>query len=259
MERRVVIGVDETSESWAALHWAAQESLFRNLPLRIVHVYKGSRRHDLRYAEDGHDVFDAAMGFAHTRLGMSRVTGALVSGEPVSALLAESVGAELLVLGSTRSPDPVSVALTSVSAELARQATCPVLVVRGKEPWPRVLVGVEHPDRCSNLLEFAFDETGERCQRLSVVHCFDGSTRTEFDQEQTLGDRLAVLERKNPDVLVTTEFVEDDPAAFLVERSRHAGLVVVGRSHHGRGLLTGSVSQRVLYGASCSVAVVREQ
>lgn len=184
MERGVVVGVDETPESWEALQWAAQEALFRDRPLRIVHVYKGHRRMGDREPEGRNDIFEAAMTFAHARLGISWVSGALVSGEPAPTLLAEAAGADLLVVGSTRDVDPVSAALTSVSAELAWRADCPVLVVRGSEPWRRVVVGIAHPEGCSGVLEFAFEEARERYQGLSVIHCFDTSTRLQIDIER---------------------------------------------------------------------------
>jgi nucleotide-binding universal stress UspA family protein len=49
---------------------------------------------------------------------------------------------------------------------------------------------------------------------------------------------------------------EAQPAALLVERSRHADLIVVGsRGLHGIRAL-GSVSERVAHRAHCSVLVV---
>jgi nucleotide-binding universal stress UspA family protein len=51
------------------------------------------------------------------------------------------------------------------------------------------------------------------------------------------------------------------PAQVLIEESRQADLLVVGRSGHGAfvGMLVGSVSQHCVAAAECPVVVVRER
>ncbi len=51
------------------------------------------------------------------------------------------------------------------------------------------------------------------------------------------------------------------PAQVLIEESRRADLLVVGRSGHGAfvGMLVGSVSQHCVAAAECPVVVVRDQ
>jgi len=51
------------------------------------------------------------------------------------------------------------------------------------------------------------------------------------------------------------------PAQVLIEQSRHADLLVVGRSGHGAfvGMLVGSVSQHCVAAAECPVVVVRDR
>ncbi|GAB3430716.1 universal stress protein [Flindersiella endophytica] len=258
MERGVVVGVDGTTESWEALRWAAHEALARDCSLRVVHVYRTGRRATRR--EDGHDIFDAAVRHAHSRLDASRVSGALVAGDPVSVLLAESAGAELLVVGSRQRTNAGLVPLESVSAALAWRSDCPVLIARGEDPWRTVVAGIREPETGAEVLEFAFQQARERFQGLSVVHCASPDDDPFEDQlEQSLAAWVAVFHAKYPETTVTTELVERDPVHTLVERSHRAGLVVVGTGHHIGRLPTSSICQRVLDRAGSSVAVVREQ
>ena len=58
---------------------------------------------------------------------------------------------------------------------------------------------------------------------------------------------------------VTRHLVSGHPAPVLIEASRHAALLVVGRSGHGgfAGMVIGSVSQHCVSHAACPVVVVR--
>jgi nucleotide-binding universal stress UspA family protein len=62
-----------------------------------------------------------------------------------------------------------------------------------------------------------------------------------------------------PPVLVTIRVIEGHPAAVLIDASRSADLLVVGRHGHGAftGMLLGSVSQQCVLHATCPVLVVR--
>jgi nucleotide-binding universal stress UspA family protein len=58
---------------------------------------------------------------------------------------------------------------------------------------------------------------------------------------------------------IESEIRYGHPAQVLIEESRHADLLVVGRSGHGAfvGMLVGSVSQHCVAAAECPVVVVR--
>ena len=60
---------------------------------------------------------------------------------------------------------------------------------------------------------------------------------------------------------IESEIRYGHPAQVLIEESRHADLLVVGRSGHGAfvGMLVGSVSQHCVAAAECPVVVVRER
>ncbi|GAA5140301.1 universal stress protein [Pseudonocardia adelaidensis] len=78
------------------------------------------------------------------------------------------------------------------------------------------------------------------------------------DARKTLDAALEEVLGANPQVSVTPQLVSGHPAPVLIEASRHAALLVVGRSGLGgfAGMLIGSVSQHCVSHAACPVVVV---
>jgi nucleotide-binding universal stress UspA family protein len=79
------------------------------------------------------------------------------------------------------------------------------------------------------------------------------------DAKKTLDAALEEVLGPSPHVSVTRQLVSGRAAPVLIEASRHAALLVVGRSGHGgfAGMLIGSVSQHCVSHAACPVVVVR--
>ena len=79
------------------------------------------------------------------------------------------------------------------------------------------------------------------------------------EREALLAESIAGVRTDHPDVRLEQEVVVVAPAQCLVDASAGASMVVVGSRGLGffSGMLLGSVSQAVLHGATCPVAVVR--
>jgi nucleotide-binding universal stress UspA family protein len=80
-------------------------------------------------------------------------------------------------------------------------------------------------------------------------------------EEALLSESLAGWREKYPEVNVDQRSVRSDPVVELLEHARNARLLVVGSRGRGgfKGLVLGSVSQRVLKRATCPVAVVHTE
>ncbi|MFM9372707.1 universal stress protein [Streptomyces sp. Da 82-17] len=288
MSRNVTAGLDGSPESLAAAEWAAREAMLRDLPLRLVHAWKWQpytyaplggvlQRPDAEDAEENwarHLLHEAESHLLGRHSGL-RVETVELGDEPVAALLDASQEAEALVLGSRGLGRLAGYLLGSVSLAVVARAERPVVLVRSTEPGPDgdVVLGLDTAQSAEPLLEFAFDAAARRGARLRVVHNWS-LTREYFGRERHLTDsakeriaaelrgRLAELLRpwheKHPEVAVAEEAVIGRPGSFLVDESRGAGLVVVGRKKRTAALGThiGPVTQSVLHHSHSPVAVV---
>jgi nucleotide-binding universal stress UspA family protein len=138
----VVVGVDGSAGSHAALRLAAQEARYRMAPLMAVMAYSGERTlgapatrplATLRTAEEERSLTEEALrDIVQEALGAQAddIEYRAVAGSPGRAFVdaARTVRAQLLVL-STRGEATMARVLGAVSQHVLRNAPCPVLVV----------------------------------------------------------------------------------------------------------------------------------
>jgi nucleotide-binding universal stress UspA family protein len=133
----IVVGVDGSPSSLAALSWAVAEAAVSGREVRAVAAWTYTPA-----LEPGGVVMPVdEMAAAHQRTletVIGKVTGPhpdavvrpeLIEGEPVDALLEAAKGASMLVLGSHGHGRLMTVLLGSVSARCVRQAGCPVVII----------------------------------------------------------------------------------------------------------------------------------
>ncbi|GAB7039053.1 MULTISPECIES: universal stress protein [Catenuloplanes] len=190
-----------------------------------------------------------------------------------AALVDESRGAELLVLGAHGHSAFTHLVLGSVSIQVSAHAHCPVVVVRDvvahAGTTAPIVAGVDESTGAPAVLDFAFITAEARRVPLRVVRaCTPAPTAwlpaadlgepTEDDRHR-LDDALRGHRQRYPKVAVTTTVRTGSPARALLEAGRSAQLIVVGSRGRGglSGALLGSVSQQLLHHAPCAVAVVR--
>jgi nucleotide-binding universal stress UspA family protein len=133
----VVVGVDGSDGSMAALEAAVAEAKARNAQLRIVvawHIPLAVYTDGLPPPEEiTTDMQDAAQEIAKQAeaavpAGVDFETR-LVEGQPADALIEESEGAEVLVVGSRGLGGFARLVLGSVSQHVSHHAKCPVVIV----------------------------------------------------------------------------------------------------------------------------------
>lgn len=280
--RAVVVGVDGSPGSDAAVAWAVDEAERRRLPLHLVHATNIDylvaatmlNPADAPPAVD--DLVQAARDKVLAESPDLRVTAEASTGSAAHDLVQRSDGAECVVVGA-EGKSAVRGALGSVSLQVAMHAKCPVVVVRRSEAGTAggpVVVGVDGSALSHEALGHAFEQASLRGVSLRVVYAWwiefvDGVVVTtpgspqwavvEERQRLVLAETLAGWAERYPDVETTVDVVHDRPSDAISAASEGACLAVVGARGRGgfRGLMLGSTSHAVLHRAHCPVAVVR--
>jgi nucleotide-binding universal stress UspA family protein len=136
---RIVVGVDGSEASTGALDLAFELASTELKPLAIVHAwgdpgaYRDMQSHELR-AERAEEhalrVAESMAGFAEKYPDVL-VTEHQVDQDAGRTLVAASLDADTVVVGTRGRADVVAVVLGSVSRHVVERAQCPVIVVRG--------------------------------------------------------------------------------------------------------------------------------
>jgi nucleotide-binding universal stress UspA family protein len=284
----ILVGVDGSAPSLAAVDLGVREARLRHRPLHLVHafvwpllgVYVGpspAGPPDAGLAAEADRLLDAALARATAAAPDLAVTGKVVTGAVVPVLLAEARHAELIVLGDRGLGGFTGMLVGSVAVQVAAHAPGPVLVARGTpHPTGPVVVGVDGSPTSALAVEFGFAEAAARGAELVALRAWFGrlpartrdhlplvydETDVRAEQARELADAVAGARQRYPRVRVREEVRYGRAARTLVEASAGAQLVVVGTRGRGgfAGLLLGSVSQAVLHHARCPVALVRHR
>jgi nucleotide-binding universal stress UspA family protein len=138
---RVVVGVDGSSASAAALRWAVAQAEATGAVVEAVGAWEAVE--DLGWSAPVVDSsFDEQVTRQRFTDELDRVLGdrrtvpvreRLVMGEPAEVLLDAARGAALLVVGSRGHGRFARALLGSVSLRCVQHATCPVVVVRADD------------------------------------------------------------------------------------------------------------------------------
>ena len=135
-QQRIVVGIDGSPESLAALRWALREAAATQSSVEVVHCWQAHTIPDVVFgsAEELHrgsicmlrNEVLAAQAEMPTKV---RVQETSRHGRPGAALLHQASDARLLVLGAHGHTDLHDVAFGRVAAICLRHATCPVVIV----------------------------------------------------------------------------------------------------------------------------------
>jgi nucleotide-binding universal stress UspA family protein len=137
MTDRIVVGIDGSPGSDAALRWAAAHAPVFGARLVAVHCWSPPMHHTesepaaetAALERDFAAVLDAAVDRARADAPGLEVERVLSRGEPAEVLTDLAAGAALLVLGSRGTSGHTGAVLGSVSRRSTDRATCPIVIV----------------------------------------------------------------------------------------------------------------------------------
>lgn len=292
----IVVGVDGSANSAAALRWAVAEADLRQHHVTALYAWGhvppshagGGHSFDAEYGPPDADaalaaVIDGAVG-PDEAAGIER---RVVYDHASTSLLAAAEGADLLVLGARGVGGFRGLLLGSVSQQCLHHATGPVAIVRlpespGAPAEPgvasrgsarrRIVVGVDASDSAHRALRWALEEARLRQAGVDVVHAWQppypvhtplagipiGAEIIEKHARSVL-DRVVDGEdtRHQPEP-VERILVCGGAARAVLDTAPGADLVVLGSRGVGgfTGLLLGSVTHHVAHHLRCPLAVI---
>ena len=273
----VVVGVDGSQSAGRAVEEAAAQALRWGRPLHLMHatgrtIVPWTPEHLQRVAV----VTEHCRQRAVTVAPDLHITTATEVDDPAAMLVAASRDASMVVLDGGRLGQTGAVLLGATAHKVVTHAECPVMVVPLAADWSAsgaVVVGVDAHPHSAPAVELAFAEASRRGAPLKAVHTWwwdeanaylAGTDQRGARSKVVEAHRLLVAEmlagygEQYPDVDVTEMLVRGRAGTVLVQESREAQLLVVGRRGLGGfpGLLLGSVGSHVIHHAHCPVVVV---
>jgi nucleotide-binding universal stress UspA family protein len=231
----ILVGVDGSTESDAALAWAVSEARIRGCGLALVHCcesrYYGlwtttrALREELR--DMARPIVADALRLAASLDPRVPVRGAVLVTEPTRALARLSAHAALVVIGRPDRGALSRLLLGSITRYLLANAACPVVAIRATGGIDRVVAAIATPE----------------------------------DDEQTVAFATAEAERHHVPVHVAVTFAAHGGslAETVARVCTPTDLLVVG--HHGHGRAPGHLEHDAVVALSIArgpVAVVPE-
>jgi nucleotide-binding universal stress UspA family protein len=137
-EHRIVVGVDGSASSKAALRWAIRQAHLTGAVVEAVtawehpnvYGYRAPLIDSVNFEELATKAAKDAVAEATQGNEAGSIVHRIVAGNAAAALLKESADADLLVVGSRGHGGFVEALLGSTGQHCVHHATCPVVVIR---------------------------------------------------------------------------------------------------------------------------------
>lgn len=258
----VVVGVGRSDQDLQVVRTAATEAAAHDRSVHLLHAFNWAAALETFSVSGPRDAAEELLERAGQVVAAIApavpVSGEIVEGPPLDALVRASDSAFLVALGDGGIAGCVGCVPSDVLAvQVAARAGCPVLVSRA-EPPPQgpLLVGFDGSASSHATLRYAFECAEQRGSRLLAIRVLEPDHRDGGDE--LLEAAVARHAARHPTVAVECHTIRGEPSAVLIEQSRSAQIVVVAARGDEplRGML-GEVSQALLYHSPAPVIVVR--
>ncbi len=285
----IIVGVDGSPNSEAALRWAHAEARWRGDHLVALFAWGFVQP---GHPGDGHTFdtgYDASQADTELAAAVEDALGTEAAGTverrvpydvAARALVSAAEGADLLVVGARGTGGLHSLLLGSVSQQLLHRTMGPLAIIRPPAvpalrpaTYPgRIVVGFDDSPSAWRALHWAADEARLRGDEIDVVRAWQAlypamapvagypveMDALEASARAGLDRALADLEAAHLPGPVGARAVPGPAAPAILDAAHGADLVVLGTRGHGAvaGALLGSVTHHVARHAQVPVVVV---
>ena len=277
---QILVGVDGSDASLAAVRFAAREAGRVGASLHLVHVLPSrapitpmAPMVRMDFAETGAAILAEAESAALEGIPGTSVTTSLLDGPRVPTLVKEARDARMLALGHVRGPSIDRLVTGATVTAVAARAACPVVAVPADHVAGHehacVLVGVKSTEHSRHLLHRGFELAAERHARLLLVHAWEfgrgyddliaariDTNAWEVRARDAIEQGIAPLQEQFPQVPTEIRIVHGQPARVLCDATAEADLMLMARRPRifPRGHLGGTARALLRHGR-CPVVI----
>lgn len=280
----IVVGIDTSGASLAALDWATAEAQLTRSPLHLIAAASPDQAEVEWGMGSSYDAVrrsgDQLLARAYNRVQLRdkaiEVSRSHPESYPAAPLIRASRDARMVVLGAHgESLMHLSGGLGATALQVAAHAACPVAIIRKdhlhSSQFQRVVVGVDAIG-AENALSWGFEQAEHTSSELAVIHAWQprdardpglrrGASWEDYAalRETAIREHVSGQQASHPDVKVRTDVVQGNPAKALVAQSQGSDVVVVGPRGSGgfAGLELGHVALSLLQHSGCPVVIAR--
>ena len=277
----IMIGVDQSASSRAALEWGARRAERLHADLLLVHVIPdylvspGNLEYQsVKVAIAG--LLESEAARARELAPSSEVRTRLILGETVPVLAELSDDATMVVVGTDRTADVHGEGFGAVNLQIAMISRCPVAVIPSTSTTGHggVVVGIDGSPHSMQAAQFAAAEAMTSGAELTLIHA--SRTHSGWLTSSALGPWIATRDHTAGRMILESAVAslraryihltvcdrldtENAPAKALIDAAQDAQMLVVGSRGSGavQHALMGSVTQDVLLHVPCPLILTR--
>lgn len=269
MVANIVVGIDGSDPSWAALRWALGRARGTDARLVLEHVIDDdwghagpAHTHELELA--GEELLERALDQARPvhpdiHLGVE-------VGSPASVLADAARSGDLLVIGSHKTGYVRGRILGTRSVVVASLSRSSVVVVPEDNLARRqgVVVGIVAGDECHAAIIAGAAEAHRLRQELTLIHCAPDRPEAAEAGKKLLAASVTLALTAAPGIVIRRRQSQRSCSDTLLDASRSAAMLVLGANRGGtlgaganRAGTIGSVTHEVLLNLTSPVMVAR--
>lgn len=256
----ILVGIDDSAPSSAALEWAAQRATDTGRELTIAHVIDDEwstigwgARADARLRADL--LLQRCAASVRALQPRLLVNVSILYGSPIPELASAAETAALVVLGTHKTGYLRGRAFGSRSLQLAAIAPVSVAVVPESSRSRRrgIVAGIGPHDADGSVLTFAAAEAERTGAKLTLVHSLDTTTATHTPVPDYASTGVHAFALSSTPT--RTRFVQKPPSAALLDAALNAELLIIGNSSRDGAL--GPIGYDILLNITAPTVIVQ--